>query len=111
MRALNIGKVREDPYCISFSSAQRSGAFFCAKSFTFNARNCPQGSLRLLDETGFDLDVPTTSAEEEEEKSSDSIDIQTPFYDGDLQVGVSRNWRHAKAREVRQRMKTYAKLL
>ncbi|KHJ76638.1 hypothetical protein OESDEN_23742, partial [Oesophagostomum dentatum] len=48
-----------------------------------------------IDETGFDLAVPTTSAEDEEDNSDNNVDVQTPFFDGELQTTV--NWINSRA--------------
>ncbi|CAJ0595605.1 unnamed protein product [Cylicocyclus nassatus] len=48
-----------------------------------------------IDQTGFDLAVPTTPDEDEDETTDDNVDIQTPYFDGELRTSV--NWINSRA--------------
>ncbi|CAJ0595604.1 unnamed protein product [Cylicocyclus nassatus] len=48
-----------------------------------------------IDQTGFDLAVPTTTDEDEDETTDDNVDIQTPYFDGELRTTV--NWVNSRA--------------
>ncbi|KIH48292.1 hypothetical protein ANCDUO_21640, partial [Ancylostoma duodenale] len=53
---------------------------------TLNATTSDIVKEAPIDETGFDLAVPTASDEDDDASYDNNIDIQTPFFDGELQV-------------------------
>ncbi|WKX88401.1 hypothetical protein Q1695_008216 [Nippostrongylus brasiliensis] len=54
---------------------------------TLNATTTDLVKEPPVDETGFDLAVPTSSDEDDSDDST--VDVQTPFFNGDLQTTVS----------------------
>ncbi|KAL6732094.1 hypothetical protein Aduo_002892 [Ancylostoma duodenale] len=62
---------------------------------TLNATTSDIVKEAPIDETGFDLAVPTASDEDEDASYDNNIDIQTPFFDGELQTSV--NWINSRA--------------
>ncbi|ETN86493.1 WAP-type 'four-disulfide core [Necator americanus] len=57
---------------------------------TMNATMSEIAKEAPIDETGFDLIIPTTSDEDDVTNDDNNIDVQTPFFDGELQT--TANW-------------------